>query len=157
MEGVAELVEHRDHVVPCQQAGCSFGGAGEVACVGHHRKGASQVRLVYDRGHPRPTTFSGPGERVEDHCAQRSAVCLADFVHLGIWSEATQIVSCVESDAVEGSCSSENTIVQHPVIFQVRAQFGRIDGLGGGPFRGVVFPVPGGEFCSWDVLIQSLL
>ena len=87
VEGMAELVEHRDHVVPGQQAGRTLGGAGEIAGVRHHGKGTGQVRLIHHRGHPRPATLGGPGERIEDHRTQRGAVGLADLVHLGVRGE----------------------------------------------------------------------
>ena len=131
VEGVTELVEHRDHVVPGQQAGSTLDGAGEIAGVRHHGQGTGQLRLVHQGGHPRPATLGGSGERIEDHRTQRGAVFLTNLVHLGLRGETAQIGPRVEGDAVESGRGGEDALVQHPVILQVGTQQGRVDGLGG--------------------------
>ena len=57
MQRVAELVEHRRHVVERQQRRLTLCRLREVGDVEHHRLGADQLRLIDEVVHPRAATL----------------------------------------------------------------------------------------------------
>ena len=126
VEGVAELVEHRRHLVEAEQRLLPRGRPGDVQHVDDHRGLTDEVVLVDEAAHPGATTLGRAGPRIEQEQADRT-LPVADLPDRDIRVVADEILPRDDVDAVEPVRGEESAVTQHPVEREVLHQLRLVD------------------------------
>ena len=120
MQGVAEFMEHRRHVVERDERRLARRRLGEVGDIVDHRFGAQQLGLPDEVIHPGAAGFVVTLEVIEIHQAQRGAVLVGDFEDAHVRLIDRDVLALFERQTIELVGCEKHTVLEHIVEFEIR-------------------------------------
>ena len=119
VEGVAELVEERGHLVPGQQRGLSLRGLGVVAHIKYNRQLIALATLLGEAVHPGTASLRGTAEVVGIEEGERLAVLVDHLERLHIGVIGRDVLALLERQAINTVSGIEHAVEQHAVHVEV--------------------------------------